>query len=157
MKQRHKIQAVNAKGWVVFSNNTDLFWLRFLKRGYRHCFVILNDGQRWISFDPMAHYSEIIVHDIAPDFDMPQWLAAREHTVMEVPQSNICIKAAPLAFLNCVESVKRVLGIHAFWVFTPWQLYTYLKRSAAPQSDLKQKFQFQHDKETIHGKHNIPA
>jgi len=157
MKQTHQIQNMNARGWVVFGNDTDLFWLRFLKKGYRHCFVILNDGQHWISFDPMAHYSEIIVHDVAPDFDMPQWLAAREYTVMEVPQRDICIKPAPFAVLNCVESVKRVLGIHAFWVLTPWQLYKYLKRRAVEQIDLNQKFQFQNNKETIHGKHNIPA
>ena len=36
------------KIWVVFSGYTDLRWLKFLKSGFRHCFVLLHDGKRWI-------------------------------------------------------------------------------------------------------------
>ena len=133
------------QGWVVFSNDTDFWYLRFLKKGYRHCFVILNDGQNWVSFDPMAHYSEIIVHDVAADFDMPTWLSARGYEVIKSTQGSIPIKSSPPALLSCVESVKRVLGIHKFLIFTPWQLCKYLKRQSAQQHNLKSKFQHIHN------------
>ena len=29
---------------------------------------------------------------------------------------------------NCVEVVKALLGVRAFWVFTPWQLYKHLTK-----------------------------
>jgi hypothetical protein len=33
---------------------------------------------------------------------------------------------APIRPFTCVEAVKRVLGLRAPWVFTPWQLYCHL-------------------------------
>jgi hypothetical protein len=38
-------------------------------------------------------------------------------------------RCAP-APLTCVTVVKRLLGIHAPWVWSPWQLYAYLSGPA---------------------------
>ncbi|MCD8496748.1 MAG: hypothetical protein LRZ85_00855 [Alphaproteobacteria bacterium] len=35
------------EAYVVFTGRTDLPWLRWLKPGFRHCFVLLNDGRQW--------------------------------------------------------------------------------------------------------------
>ena len=35
---------------------------------------------------------------------------------------------APIGIFTCVEVVKRILGIHARRIFTPWQLYHYLTK-----------------------------
>ncbi len=114
--------------WVVFSGQTEISWLRFLKPGFRHCYVLLNDGERWTSIDPLSHVTEISVHHHVPvDFDLPGWLETRGNRVVKAPLRRNITKAAPFMLFTCVEAVKRVLGIHNRGVFTPWQLYRHLK------------------------------
>jgi hypothetical protein len=113
--------------WVVFSGQTDRPWLGFLRKGFRHCFVVINDGQRWISFDPMLNHIELKIHDHVPaDFDLPRWLQKRGHIAVKARQDLSHKTPAPLALFTCVEAVKRFLGVHRFGIQTPWQLYRYL-------------------------------
>ncbi|MGH1403635.1 MAG: hypothetical protein ACRBDL_05280 [Alphaproteobacteria bacterium] len=115
--------------WVVFTNQTDFKALSFLKPGYRHCFVIMHDGQQWISVDPMAHYMSVKSLDNIPkSFDFSSYFSDMGHDVVEVTS---CVEeppkcSAPPMFFTCVEVCKRVLGVHKFTIFTPWQLYQYL-------------------------------
>tara|TARA_A200000113_G_C8594829_1_gene267286 strand:+ start:124 stop:324 length:201 start_codon:yes stop_codon:yes gene_type:complete len=53
--------------WIVFSNDTDIRYLKCLKRGFRHCYVIMSDGEKRFSIDPLAHMTEIAFHH----FDAP--------------------------------------------------------------------------------------
>ena len=115
------------KAWVLFTNTTDLPWLKMLKKGYRHCSVILHDGQRWITFDPLSNYSEIVVHHMPGDFDLPLWLKNRGHSVVRAELMRPK-KPGPWMPISGVESVKRLLGIHAMHIITPWQLYHYLQK-----------------------------
>ena len=118
------------KAWVVFTGKTDLPWLRILKPGFRHCYVLLNDGERWISLDPLSNYMDVSVHHHVPaEFDLPRWLKTRGHTVVRAETQRIK-KEAPWMIFTCVEAVKRTLGIHDRFIFTPWQLY---RRLMAPQ------------------------
>ena len=110
------------RAWVVFSGQTDLPWLRLFKKGFRHCYVLINDGEHWISVDPLSCHTEVMVHHIAPAFDLPGWLRSRPVTVVPAriaPQT----QSAPWFAHSCVEVVKRILGLHDFWVMTPHQLY----------------------------------
>jgi len=120
-------QDKNQKAWVVFSSQTDLSWLKILRPGFRHCFVLLNDGQRWISLDPLSNSMEIAVHHhVPPDFDLPYWMEARGHAVVQTDISRVG-KPAPFTLFTCVEAVKRVIGLHKRFIITPWQLYRYLQ------------------------------
>jgi hypothetical protein len=122
------------KAWVVFSGQTEIAWLRFLKPGYRHCYVLLNDGERWTSFDPLSNVIEISTHHHVPvDFDMPKWLEGRGNKVVSANIRRDLMKPAPWMLFTCVEAVKRVLGIHARKIVTPWQLYNYLKSRGQTQ------------------------
>lgn len=132
------------RAWVVFSGKTDLRFLRILKPGFRHCFVLLNDGNCWVSVDPMSHYTEVLVHQVSSDFDLPRWLERRGHKVVAAPVNHSAKTPAPFGIFSCVEAVKRVLGIHAFAVITPWQLYRHLTKPSE-------------EKEIIHGKSRITA
>lgn len=74
----------SARVWVVFSGQTDRWWLRFLKPGFRHCFALLNDGRHWLSFDPMLHYTDLHIYADVPDsFDLPQYFKARGYVVLK--------------------------------------------------------------------------
>jgi hypothetical protein len=116
------------KAWVVFSGQTEISWLRFLKPGFRHCYVLLNDGERWTSVDPLSHVMEVSTHHHVPaDFDLPGWLESRGNRVVQAPLRRDITKPAPFMLFTCVEAVKRILGVHSRGVITPWQLYRYLR------------------------------
>ncbi|MEC8665492.1 MAG: hypothetical protein VXY16_08475 [Pseudomonadota bacterium] len=120
-------EGFETKAWVVFTGQTDRPWLRFLRPGFRHCFVLLNDGRQWMSFDPMLNHIEVkIQHSVNADFDLPNWLAGRGYTVVNAPIDHSNKIPAPWRFFTCVEAIKRVLGLHARTIFTPWQLYKHL-------------------------------
>lgn len=115
------------KAWVVFSGQTEISWLKFLKPGFRHCYVLINDGERWMSLDPLSHVTEVSVHHHVPaDFDLPAWLEMRGNRVVKAPMNRDVTKPAPFMIFTCVEAVKRVLGIHRRGIVTPWQLYRHL-------------------------------
>ena len=117
------------KIWIVFTGKTELWWLRFLKKGYRHCFAVLNDGQRWLSVDPLSPYTDIeIYHHIEADFNLPQWLRDQDYIVVQSHINKAQQKPAPFMIYNCVEAMKRLLGLHCRWIVTPWQLYRYLNK-----------------------------
>lgn len=119
------LNIANQKAWVVFSGQTDLPWLRFLKPGFRHCFVLLNDGKHWVSFDPLSNYTDIAVQHVPAGFDLPGWLKNRGHKVASATLKRTP-KPAPFMLFTCVEAVKRVLGLREKFIFTPWQLYCHL-------------------------------
>ena len=88
--------AEGQNAWVVFSGQTEISWLKFLRPGFRHCYVLINDGERWTSIDPLSHVTEISVHHHVPvEFDLPGWLQARGNHVVKAPLQRDVTKAAP--------------------------------------------------------------
>ena len=111
------------KAWVAFCGEAELWWLRLLRPGFRHCFVVLNDGASWITVDPLSPHMEVVVQPVAFDFDLIGWLKERGHAVVAAPVRRDHLRPAPLMLFTCVEAAKRVLGLHDRRVVTPWQLY----------------------------------
>ena len=120
------------QAWVVFSGQADLAWLKILRKGYRHCYILLNDGKHWITIDPLSNYTDVNVHDLPLDFNLPLWIKNKGYIVIP---ANIrhCDKQAPWMPFSCVEAIKRVLGIHKRFILTPWQLYRYLEKQQTQQ------------------------
>lgn len=112
--------------YVVFMDETSLWWLRFLKKGFRHCYLLvkLDDGMTWLEINPMSNQLFIEVYQFfeSVDFigDVKKVLSAE---ICEVNVENVGLKTAPLSFFTCVEMVKRVIGLHNRFVITPYQLY----------------------------------
>lgn len=120
-------EAQNPEAWVIFSGETDIPYLKILKSGFRHCFILLNDGQHWMSIDPLSPYMDIqIYHHIESEFRLPQWLQARGYKAIKAKINKQHKKPAPWMFCTCVESIKRILGIYNRYIVTPWQLYRHL-------------------------------
>lgn len=111
---------------VVFSDHTEMWWLRALKPGFRHCFVALAGERGWVVIDPLAHYTEVAPLDVPAECDLAAWYRSAGliaiDTIPRLPPRTL----APVRLHSCVETVKRVLGLHAPLVMTPWQLYRYL-------------------------------
>ncbi len=114
--------------WVVFSNQADLTWLKILKPGFRHCFVLIHDGEHWLAIDPMSHYVDFSILPVDPAYDLPRWLTNQGLSFVKATPNRALKKPAPFAVFTCVEVIKRFLGIHRRRVITPWQLYRYLQK-----------------------------
>lgn len=114
---------------VVFGGRADLSWLRLLKRGYRHCFVLLEGEEGlWLVCNPLSHYTELgIVAGLDPSAITDHY-RAQGYRVLQTRVTQPPKRSAPWRPYTCVEAVKRVLGLHAPAVFTPWQLYDFLNR-----------------------------
>ncbi|MCA8932977.1 MAG: hypothetical protein KDA49_10950 [Rhodospirillaceae bacterium] len=116
---------------VAFSGKADLWWLRLLRPGFRHCFLVLSDGQHWITLDPLSTVLEVAVQPVPASFDLPGWYRERGLTVLPARIGPPPARPLLLAPLTCVEVVKRALGISDRWVLTPFQLFRRLARDAA--------------------------
>lgn len=113
---------------MVFTGRADLGWLRVLKPGFRHCFAVLAIDGRWIVYDPLSNRTEIeIIDGVAPS-DLAEGYRRQGCRVVLVALPPARPQPAPIGLYSCVEAVKRVLGIHARRVVTPWNLYNFLKK-----------------------------
>lgn len=117
-------------GWalVAFTGRTELAWLRLLKPGFRHCFVLLPDPVGWVLLDPMAHATLVRVLPSTPAATLFARLLAEGLVAVPVRPRAAPRRAAPWAPFTCVEAVKRALGVRARGVWTPWQLFRLLTR-----------------------------
>jgi hypothetical protein len=136
ISQENNMNEHPQQAWVVFSGQADRPWLKMLRPGFRHCFVIVNDGQSWLSLDPMLNHMDVRVHHHVPaNFDLPEWLRQRGQRVIAAPLSRVLKNPAPWRLFTCVEAVKRLLGLHSRFVFTPWQLFRHLEKLNAGNSN----------------------
>lgn len=113
---------------VVFADNTDLKFLRSLRRGFRHCFVAVHTAGGWVICDPLSHQTDLSIVDGFSLDELAAWYRSCGLRVIETRRRAAPFRPAPLRPYTCVEAVKRVLGLHARWVITPWQLYRLLLR-----------------------------
>ena len=113
---------------MVFTGSSDLKRLRWLRRGFRHCFVAVSTASGWVIYDPLSQQTDLgIVHGFSAD-ELAGWYLNSGMRVIETRVRAAPCRPAPLRPYTCVEAVKRVLGLHAPWVVTPWQLYWLLCR-----------------------------
>lgn len=114
---------------VVFGGDVDLFWLRLLRSGFRHCFVVLETGDTWVLYNPLSNGTEF---DVWPDEDeqsIRAWLVQQGYKVVEETVRPFAAKAMPWAPFSCVEAVKRALGVRAPWALSPWQFHQFLQKT----------------------------
>jgi len=134
-----KLEPYDAKApraLVVFSGQTDLSWLRVLRPGYRHCFVLIecaplydeNVGGGWVLYNPLSNATQIAVWALRDEQTVRAWLSEQGYTVVETYVRPLTARVLPWRPFTCVEAVKRALGLHEHKVFTPYQLYKILKK-----------------------------
>lgn len=114
---------------VVFSDAVGLWWLRLLRPGFRHCFVALSYADCWVVVDPMSHYTAVAHFPLSQEFDLAAWYRQHGLTVVRIENRSPSKRVILLMPHSCVECVKRILGIRAAWVLTPWQLYRYVNKT----------------------------
>ena len=81
--------AEGQNAWVVFSGQTEISWLKFLRPGFRHCYVLINDGERWTSIDPLSHITEVSSTSAPTTTDNTQNEGAQELTPEKQREKNL--------------------------------------------------------------------
>ena len=76
----------------------------------------------------MSHYTFVVHFPHIEEFDLLSWYQQHEMTVVTVNKFSPERRVMPIRPYSCVESVKRILGIRAGFVLTPWQLYRFLNK-----------------------------
>jgi len=115
---------------VAFGGQPVLPWLRLLRPGFRHCFVAVQDGEAWLVLDPLAHRLHLARGVAASAASLAAHYRAQGLVALVVPVLEPPHRSAPLAPFTCVEAVKRVLGLHAWRIWTPYQLFRALKKKS---------------------------
>ena len=118
------------EAYVVFVDNTSLWWLRLLKTGFRHCYLLykLKAAGGWLEINPYSNQTIVKYYSYPPQFDYPAYLET-------VQKARVCPYAvdfappvcAPVSFFTCVEFVKRAIGLHDKFIHTPYQLFKKIK------------------------------
>jgi hypothetical protein len=124
-------QSVPGEGRVLvaFTDQTELWWLRWLRPGFRHCYALIECESGWVICNPASHRTEIRSIGCPALADLLDWLFADGAVVAAWRLSEVPNRMAPVRPFTCVEAVKRLLGLRAPGVFTPWQLYQHMSRS----------------------------
>lgn len=117
------------KALIVFSDNTGVWWLKYLKAGFRHCFVILETDRGCVWVDPLSSSFTIKILEGYELNSLVRWYRDTGMKVVAVPVLPHSAKPFAWAPMTCVEVVKRLIGIHDPFVLTPWQLYKNIKRT----------------------------
>ncbi|MEX1306346.1 MAG: hypothetical protein WD489_09300 [Rhodovibrionaceae bacterium] len=115
---------------VAFGGHCELAWLRLLKPGYRHCFLLRRVASGWLLYDPRSDMTELALWPACSAEDLSKILRNKGYRVVSGNLPAASRHPAPLAAFTCVEAVKRALGIRKRWILTPWQLYRYLTAQA---------------------------
>lgn len=118
---------------VVFHDHGHGLFRRWLRWGFRHVFVVLRCDGYWIAFDTRAGLPVMQVAAGA-DFDLIGYYRRRHgFTVLAIaaPRRR---SPSPVMLASCVGAAKRVLGIRAARILTPYQLYNCLKENAKAQA-----------------------
>ncbi len=126
------------RAYVVFTGRADLAWLRLLRPGFRHCFVVIQDGSHWLSLEPLATFLDLVVQPVPSEFDLPAWYRERGFLVVPARLDRSHRRPAPWGPFTCVEVVKRALGLRDRWVLTPFQLYRKLRDQGSEDREQKQ-------------------
>ena len=115
---------------VFFGGNRTHWWTRFLKKGYYHCFIAMDIGcRKWVLIDPIMNYTDFIV--VQSDNNFIKTVADKGYTyVITKPKFVWNRKRWHIRPFTCVEVVKNFLGISKSFIFTPYQLYKYIKKES---------------------------
>ena len=114
---------------LVFEPRSGLGFTRFLRSEFQHCFCLVQHPIGWLVCDPLKHSLALDVIEAVEANELLCALAHNRRTILHLslPAPTACgpIRLRPL---TCVEIVKRLLGIEARSVFTPYQLFRYVAR-----------------------------
>lgn len=113
--------------WLVYGNtDRPYWWNRWLNPRYRHVSAYRRDGRIWIAYVPNAEFVD--VHVLRTDAE-PWPTSAIVQRVVALRREGRVRSVLHVGPITCVEHMKALLGIRAWFVRTPLQLHRYCRRN----------------------------
>ena len=111
--------------YVIFRKTTLKHWIfRWLDKEFQHVYAVKESpgGEFWMVVDGKNSCTNI---ELLSKVDYPHIRCLEPDSVILLTRCiiNPSNYRHTLCIFNCVEVVKSVLGIRAFWCITPYQLY----------------------------------
>lgn len=107
--------------FVVFTKDDGHWWSRFLHKDIQHCFVIKPNGA-----DYLVHGRTVDKFDLFTVTDK-NVILSEPFRIMGYKQKH---PVRSLFMLNtCVGHTKQLLGINRTFIWTPYQLYKYMRNN----------------------------
>ncbi len=112
--------------WYVIFRKTSLkHWVfKWLDSEIQHCYAVKESpgGEFWLKVDAKNSLTEV---ELLSKVDYPHIRCIAPDSVILSVRAKIDVESYRYTFcvFNCVEVVKSLLGIRAFWCWTPHQLY----------------------------------
>ena len=128
IESRHLVSRSLGKFYFVYEDKPEgMWWQKLLKKGYKHVFAVHFDGLFWVKMDFTIGYMDYSVLPFDYRDTIKDVLKGRDMTYQYVeawrqPRYRVRLLFAPW---TCVELMKSLLGIRAWYVMTPYQLYKY--------------------------------
>ncbi len=126
-KELHPIIPTSGEGNCAVVSFFGNFWP--FEEGFGHCSVFVQDNGAWVHFDSSRGRPRI---EIYKEFETIDLLikGLREVKIVALPCKMTGKRFySPFVLGSCVELVKRVVGIKAPFVLTPYQLYSYIRKN----------------------------
>ena len=107
---------------------------RFLKPGFRHCFIFYRGEQCWLMLNPTRWFLHIMELSCIPSDPFPNYLKSNhpEITILKVVSRLDDTGTMYFRPLTCVSHTAYIIGLTKRFVFTPYQLYRCLLRGNNP-------------------------
>ena len=109
--------------YVAFGGQPTKWWMRFLKKDFYHCALIVGNGRDWILIDPLIHFTDLIILKNTPVLEN---LRSKGYRLVRTTPCIPALTNTQFRPFTCVETVKRFLGINAPKIWTPYQLFRFL-------------------------------
>jgi hypothetical protein len=113
--------------YVVFSDLTRIKFLRILKRGFRHCYLILGNKYQWLIIEVTS--KRLYIDSVLKE-DSPNLLATFSNEKRKVIRTYIHetdAKKIPFDIFSCVSLCKKIIGVNSYKIITPYDLYKFLQ------------------------------
>ena len=125
--------------YIIFTGSTHNHWLiKRLRKPFQHVFAVKKSpgGRFWIIINPLITHTHIDIIAVSQFPTIGTLLIDPESSVVIPVTATITAKERhTLCIFNCVEVVKSLLGMRAFWIWTPYQLYKRLKKGGTNERD----------------------
>lgn len=106
--------------YVVFTNDRSNWWSPFLKKGVRHCYVVIPSADRLIHYGKLTDEVELFTKEAKKGI-----IGDKYYLLKFKPRK--CKRH--LFMLNtCVGHIKQILGINNPFILTPYQLLKYMRK-----------------------------
>lgn len=114
--------------WTLVYDDTDRphWWNRWLHPRFRHVAAYRRDGRIWVAYLPTAEFVD--VHLLRTD-EEPWPKDAIVQRVVALRREGVMRSRLFVGPITCVEQIKALLGIRAWFVRTPYQLYRHCRRA----------------------------